>query len=551
MAAAFAPLSLSHSTKPNDNWTVTLSRRPNQSALYRAGHPKQVTSFLLALALAANPPTKVQHRGIADNPGGIGIDGNDFQITLPGPVQAGNVLILGVAFCSRTSANCTTIGNDLCHPGGGCTIPVDDNNGNTWPTSPAVRVNDANSNVDMAIFVLPNAAAGPTAVTVHFTAALRPFTAELSEFFNVATSSPVEVTAGASNVAAPTVTTSISPTVDGELIWVMARDDDSPGSGNQVTTWAPAASFTLLDADIGWDRDANAHKAAAYFVQGSHAALNAGFTATMSPANDHYVMAAVALKSAKAGSAAGPGIRILTQLGNTNETPPASWTLQFPSQGNLLVAICTTESGHMVISSITDNHSNTWTRVEPDASEPQLWYAANATSANDLQLTLTVSGGTIGSSWTLFDIAGATTSPLDVTAGTTATAEDNVDFITDFPSITPSAATGMTISALTIGQGPGLAVNSPDGAQFDLIHYTGELDTDTINNADGVAHVINSGGATEHWNWTITPQPNNQVSAVAARFKQAFRADPHSPRQKSPAGPAQLMGRPYSRPPMP
>jgi hypothetical protein len=504
---------------------VTIEK--NVKTVLRTLAPSLLVLFALCVgpvAARAATPTLAQHMSIADNPVGVGIDGNDFKFTLPNAVGAGNCLILGISFCGNTSGDCTTLGNDLA------AIPITDNNGNIWPTSAAVLQRDStNMRVDLAIFVLPNANAGVTTITIHFTAALHPMTFAISEFYNVATTSPVNGTSSAENQTAPNISVpSFTPGNNdangGNLIWVMARDDGTPGSGNRVTTWAPGTNFTLLDADIGWGLDtaANSYKATEYFVQTTSEAISPGFTATMTAGNDTFIMAAVALKAASAGSAPGSGIRILRMMGNTNETPPDTWTMQIPSQGNLLVMATSTPrvAGSLNVTGITDNHSNTWVVQNPQTSEPSFWYVAAATSANDLKVTVTSTGATAGTSWTLYDITGAATSPFDVVAGQADTGTcSNVTTLSNYPSITPSSGNGLTLAALQLGQGPGLSVTSPTAAQFDFVTYTGKTDLDTIDNADGRAHVYNGGGVQENYNWTIQSNPANSCNATAIRFR--------------------------------
>jgi hypothetical protein len=196
--------------------------------------------------------------------------------------------------------------------------------------------------------------------------------------------------------------------------------------------------------------------------------------------------------------------------------------MQIPSQGNLLVMATSTPrvAGSHNVTGITDNHSNTWVVQNPQTSEPSFWYVAAATSANDLKVTVTSTGATAGTSWTLYDITGAATAPFDVVAGQADTGTcSNVTTLSNYPSITPSSGNGLTLAALQLGQGPGLSVTSPTAAQFDFVTYTGKTDLDTIDNADGRAHVYNSGGVQENYNWTIQSNPANSCNAAAIRFR--------------------------------
>ncbi len=118
--------------------------------------------------VASATPTMVQHIASSTNPVGIsGNAGNNFQFDLPNAVGAGNCLILGVSYQYSPTR----------------TVTVSDNNGNAWPASPAATVTDG-GNLISSIFVLPNARAGPTRITVSFDASLYNFQYALSEFYN-------------------------------------------------------------------------------------------------------------------------------------------------------------------------------------------------------------------------------------------------------------------------------------------------------------------------------------------------------------------------------
>jgi hypothetical protein len=89
------------------------------------------------------------------------------------------------------------------------------------------------------------------------------------------------------------------------------------------------------------------------------------------------------------------------------------------------------------------------------------------------------------------------------------------------PVITPTTANGLVIVVMGDGNGPvlGLDTGSPSGAIFDIVNYTGEIDVDLMENADGQAHIYNSDTNVENWNWRITSNPNNSVDATAVAFK--------------------------------
>jgi Fibronectin type III domain len=473
----------------------------------------------VASAMTQSPPTTatptlVQHVSSSTNPAGKGIPGNAFKFTLPNKVGAGNCLILGISYAWSASR----------------TVSITDSNGNAWPSSPAVTV--TGGQIISSVFVLPNANAGVTTITVTFDGSLLPFQYTISEFYNVATVSPVNgasrgnTTSGSSvggTVASGSFTPGNNDPSGGNLIWTYVYDNANPGSGHAATNFAAGTGFTLLDADIAWGTDANAHHASEYSVQTAAAAINPGMTVTMTPAGDSFNAVSVALKAAPAGTAPAAGIRIIRISHGTREAGiPAAWKHQFPTSGNLIVAV-TNENNVINITSVTDTKANSYSRVEPDGSEPQLWYAANAAPDSNLKLTLNVSGLAAGSSVVFYDIIGASPSPFDVSAGTVAANCSSVTSTTNKPSITPTTVNGLTLATMSLGQGPatGFFSGAPPGAIFDLVTYSGETDVDTMDNADAKAHLYNTDLSTENWNYTITPVANNSCSSTAVHFKGA------------------------------
>ena len=108
-------------------------------------------------------------------------------------------------------------------------------------------------------------------------------------------------------------------------------------------------------------------------------------------------------------------------------------------------------------------------------------------------------------------------------AGTDLTPCSSQTTLANQPNITTTGANELVIATMGIGDGPGLGVASDarTGAVWDLPTYSGEVDTDLMENADALAHVYTTSASTEHWNWTITPNGDNSCSAEAVAFKPA------------------------------
>ena len=263
-------------------------------------------------------PTLVQHVASSANPVGIGIPGNAFRIPLPNPVGAGNALILG-----------------LSYPWG-ASVVITDSTGNPWPASPAVSADPDAGGYTATIWVLPNARAGATTLTVTLGGPVIPFQYTLSEFTHVATVSPVTGTsATAQQTGGSPATGSFVPGDNddngGHLIWSYFAIA-WPAGGNP-SRFSPGPGFTLLDADIAWTTLQGFPHASEYLVQRASSPINPGITPEGDTTN-YYNGVSVALKAAEAGTPPPAGIRIIRALHMTSNVPPTpTWSLQVPSSG--------------------------------------------------------------------------------------------------------------------------------------------------------------------------------------------------------------------------
>jgi hypothetical protein len=357
---------------------------------------------------------------------------------------------------------------------------------------------------------------------------VRPFQYDFGEWRNIATVSPVSGSRGASGLLGPTVSAgSFTPANNdssgGNLVLYYVHTDDDPGSGNSATSVVAGSGFTLLDADIAWGKDTNSYHASAYQVQTTAAPVNPSMTVTTTPGSEHFVVLAIALKAAAAGTAPAPGIRIVKLHHFTNEVPPSDWSIQFPTTGsNLVVAVTVNAPGAFNgnITSVTDNHGNTYRKTEPADDQPQWWVAEGATTASDTKLRFLLNSGSAGMSMRIFEITGAApVGAVDTAVGISGVPCSNLTSISGFPSITPASANGLTLAEMTLGNGPGLSVTSPAGALFDLVTYAGEIDRDTMENADALAHIYNATTATQSFAWTFTSTPSNTCITSAIHLR--------------------------------
>ena len=388
-----------------------------------------VIAFLLislpGLAFAATP-TLVQHvaTGMTNQPV------TTFTITLPNPAGAGNALILGVQFKSAGS-----IGS------------VADDMGNPWTPGPSV----SNSGLGgtMSLFYALNVAGGTQRVTVTFNGLSGiPSHAQavLSEFYNIA---PVSAFDGSSGSASSRTPGSINTTVNGDLVYewgaALSAATDNGGTYNGASI-AAGTNFTLLSADL------QVGSADQVRVQPSAGTITPTFSAS---GTSTWGSLALALKSATAGTPPPSGIRVvnvqytlIAAPHSQNRTAPTR--IQFPSSGNLLVGLLSTVGEH--ITSMTDSAGNPWvsavTRTNaPGVQTAQIVYAPNASTSPTLSgITPTLSAPCSYSCFLiLYDVAGATSAPLDVTAA--AEGDSNQDADLTMLALTPTTTNGLVFNA--------------------------------------------------------------------------------------------------------
>ncbi|PWU18888.1 MAG: hypothetical protein C5B49_06500 [Bdellovibrio sp.] len=456
-------------------------------------------------ALTPGAPTLIQHVASSTNPIGLGIPGNNFKIPLPNPIGAGDCLVLGISY-----------------PHGSSPV-ITDSNGNIWPTSPAAIADAGAGGFVNSIWVLPNAQSGQTLITVSFPSAVIPLNYVVSEFNNIDTVNPVSGSTSLASLRGPALSSgAISPAnndaLGGNVIWNYYAIS-SPAQGNP-TSWSAGNGFSLLDADIAWTTNQGFPHATQFMLQSSAATITPAIQSVGDSA-DSFNGVAVALRASPAGSTSPTGIHINKILHQTTNIPPSDWSLQIPATGNLRVLSTANGNNLTNITSITDNEGGTWYKLEAAGDEPQIWYSPNAKPNSNLSVTIHISGQSPTMTFLFWDISGAAASPLDTTAGVPSTDVSNQTTVANMPTITTTVANDLIIAVVGDGDGPILGFNSgvPAGAVFDLVTYSGEIDLDLMENADAQAHFYSSSPLTLTWNWRITANPSNSVSATAVSFK--------------------------------
>jgi hypothetical protein len=430
---------------------------------------------------------------------------NVLTVDLPNVTGAGNCLVLGVQFKSN-----------------GTVSTITDDKGNAWVNGPTVT--NASFGRTMSLYYAPNVAAGTKKIEVHFSNGSYPH-AVISEFYNVATSNPLDGSAGSSTSrTAGTITT----TQAGDLIyeWGAALSSTNTNGGAfNGTNIGAGTNFTLLSADL------QVGSGDQYFVQPTAGAVTPTFSAS---GNATWGSLAVALKSAQAGTAPPSGIRIvhlqhtlLQSIRAQNRSEPI--VMQFPSTGNLLIGLY--NSAGPFATSVTDGLGNTWSapdsaiRIGPTS---QIVWAANAqTSPNLSGVTVTMSDpGTGDVMFNLYDVAGADASPFDLV--TTAAGNQQSFGALTTGTLTPVTANGLVIHVNSVDFHQLNTMNAPAGGSFDT--FTNDLespDVSTLDMDNGYAHIYNAGLG--QIDFTFTPCCSNAGvggwSGVTAAFKPALRFD--------------------------
>jgi len=437
---------------------------------------------------------------------------DNFAFTPPNAIGAGNCLVLGICYAH------------------GLTPTVTDTNGNTWPGSPAVSADGGTGKYVASIFVLPNANAGVTKISVGFGARAVPFQYTLTEFNNIVTASAVNGTHAAANVtgsalAAGSFTPGNNDANGGNIVWSYFAPSAYSTIAQDPSAWGVGNSGVLLDCDTAWTSKSGIPHASQYVLQAASAAINPSITAT-GVTTDAYNCVAVALKVGAAGTARPAGIFIGrdvhqgTPAVNFSDAPPSPLSLQLPASGSLRVLNITNANAgddHPTAITVTDNEGQTWTRAAGAPLNNGFWYIPNRAASPNLVVTIT---GLVNfyCSYRFYDISGAHAAPLSGIASNTITPAGNT--YNDMPVLTPTAAPGVVLAWIGFNLGNVVVSTGPTGAKLDVCIYDLIMDADVMDNADGVGVLYYTNTTAQHWNWTDTVSSQESWSCAVA-FKAA------------------------------
>lgn len=484
----------------------------------------EIKAETVLTACSSNCPTLVQDRNWRSNLGDTPKTPFTFAANLPMRALANNALLCGVKWDGLTT-----------------TLAVTDDKSNSW--SALKTINDGSTR-QLAIYGAFGVAAGTQALTLTFSAGPADVVFHCSEYYNVATASALDVSSGAAAVTGPAVAPgAMTTTQANDLIWTFGVIDNSICCGNGLALYSGVGTNYRLLAnnpigeDFAWD-----------IAWGSSGAINPTMR-VYQPANDSFLVASVALKSAAAGTAP-TGMRIVHVCAPGNYGA-GTFTIQCPATGNLMVALQAESITDNNLTALSDTDSNTWTKLTVTGcgancnAYPQVWYSQNQAhpTPNSATISFTLASA-VTASPVFYDVAGAATptafdtqasaSIAQTTAGGTVLpvacpgqANSDTDHV---PDITPGANTGGGIAFAVTNEGTGPSCGPiqaagsgvASGYVFDPAWYPNESDN-SADQGNSYAHKSFTGAATldfgYHWANAISPAtPGTSGTAVAVTF---------------------------------
>jgi hypothetical protein len=453
----------------------------------------------------------VQHVSSSNTRGG-GVVNNAFtspycyHFQLPNYTTAGNTVVVGFTF------------------NGNPTPSVHDDKGNAY----SVKVNyfDSTDTQSIGIATAFNIAAGARVVSVCFSSDPGGYTQPMAtEFDNVI---GIDGAGTGSQGTGTSVTAgSMTPTVTGDLVYQVAFslsiNQSSFTAGSQSNI-----SWSLLSSDLldGW--------AAQYGLYNSTAAINPTLTMGTS---QKWISASVLLKTGTSGGVPS-GMRIVhlvhenipfhADAGGTDNPFPNPTTVQFPSSGNLLVAMIGGGYVACTVTGVSDNNGNAWaqagpTEIQASNDVTQAFYAGSATTSGNLRLTVHWSATDGDFSFFLYDITGAAASPLDTATGGIGSQSSSGNLTMPY-TINPAQAGELVFAEVIWDYNTGAGIVG-SGWLFDTNTFDGENQSgpEPIDQNNGWGHYYTTSTSPISVTWqTMYPGlPTGSWSSVAVAFKPA------------------------------
>jgi hypothetical protein len=479
--------------------------------------------FVFSPELAsAQTPTLVQHVSCPNaGPIGSGVGGAqsatpDYVCPLPEPTQAGNVLLLGM-FSDDTNSPTWTVSDDKS---------------NTW-TMPSSAM-DSSGNI-FRVYYASNIAAGTRMIKIHASAQTKGYLAlSVSEFYNVAVASPLDTSGCTAGSGSTSITAgSITPTVSGDLLWQWAAN----AAAAEVSPFTVGSQSSITWQFLGTDtHDGDATQAGVY---NSTSPINPTFTGT----SEQWDSCVMALKAAAAGNAPTAPFHIVHMLhAQELSSDNSTYNGQFPSSGNLLVLSFI--SGSNEVTSVSSNPPNSWTATGAPLAvgqvTSQVYYAASASTSNSLTFSVPQTGTMTGSTFMMYDITGAASSPFDKDSGGQSNDQSSIvsSLTTCSGCLAPSAPNELVIGNFGQAWCTATGVSSPSGSLFDAATYTGNSANgpSSVDQNNGWFHYYdpNTNPITVTWTESCGSTPESAWAGRVAAFKSGGAVS------QQPAPPTQL-----------
>ena len=451
------------------------------TATSQADSTKSATASVTVISSSAGSPTLVQHVSSSNTRGNDFSSPYCYHYQLPNFTTAGNSVVVGFTFNGKP------------------TPTVSDDQGNSY----SIQVNyyDSAHTQSIAIATAFNIVAGARVISVCFSSDPGGYVQPMATEFNNVVGIDAAVASQGSGTSA--TAGSMTPTVVGDLAYQVVFN--MPPKQSAFTAGSQSnISWSLLSADLmdGW--------AAQYGLYNSTSAINPTLTMGTS---QNWVSAAVLLKTGTSGSVPS-GMRIVhlmhenipvnTAAGGTGNSFANPILLQFPSSGNLLVAMiggglaCT-------VTNITDTNQNAWTQAGATQTiggndTVQAYYAENAVSGN---LGLTVQWSATDGDQTIFfyDVTGAATSPLDTTAGSSGSQSVAGNLTMPF-TITPAGANEIIFEEVIWDSNTASGLVGPEQF-FDSNTFDGESQSgpEPVDQNNGWGHALTTSTAPVAITW--------------------------------------------------
>jgi hypothetical protein len=448
----------------------------------------------------AKAPALVQHVSASNTRGNRFASPYCYYYQLPDPTTAGDAVVVGFTFS------------------GNATPSVKDDKQDTYAIAESYF--DAADKQSIGVATAFGVSAGARVISLCFSADpgadVQPMA---TEFANVTALDGAG--AGAHGSGTAVTPGSLTPSASGDLAYQVVASlgmkQSSFAAGN-----LGSGSAHLLSADVmdGW--------------AGQYGVAPAGaFAPTMSMgASDRWLSAAILLRAGSAGGVPA-GMRIVHLVhenvpynppaGGTGNPFPNPLTLQFPSSGNLLVAMEGGGNAPETVTSVTDSNHDRWSQAGKTYTGGdavvQAFYAGAAASSEDLALSVDWSDTRGDYTFFLYDVTGAAASPLDTTAGGSGSLGTAGSLKFPF-TLTPAAAGEIVFSEVMwdFNTGSGLT-----GQLFDTNTFSGESESgpEPVDENNGWGHVITTTAKPVGFTWTVL-FPNLAVGAwagMAAAFK--------------------------------